>query len=78
MWEQWLEGCWSGCERSRDGIRVGFDGRGGFGEGFRSAFADCHRWPVRASVGLLWFKGIDGLVMVQEEDRKWNCVADLS
>ena len=27
---------------------------------------------------LLWFKGVDGLVMGREEDRKWNCIADLS
>lgn len=78
MWEQWLEGCWGGCEWSRDGVRVGLDGRGGSGERLRGTFADCHLWAVGASVRLLWFKGVDGLVMEREEDRKWNCIADLS
>lgn len=64
MWEQWLEGCWSGCEWSWNCVGVGLDGGGGFGEGLRSALTDCHLWAVRTSVRRLWFKGVDGLVMV--------------
>ena len=50
MWEEWLEGCRRCCEWSWDGVGVCFDGDGGFGEGFRGAFADCHLWAV----GSLW------------------------
>jgi hypothetical protein len=54
LWEQWLEACWSGCEGSWDGVGVGFDGGGGFGEGFRGAFADCHLWAVRSLCEVMW------------------------
>jgi len=63
LWEQWLEGCWSGSEGSWDGVRVGLDGGGGFGEGFRSTLADCHRWAVEASVRLCDWKRGEGVVL---------------
>lgn len=40
--EERLKGCRGGCEWCWDGVRVALYGRGGFGEGSRGAFADCH------------------------------------
>lgn len=68
MREQWLEGCWGGCEGSWDGVGVGLDGGGGFGEGFRGAFAECHLWAVEASVRLCAWK--EGRVLFRVKKKK--------